>query len=102
MANLYISEFAAQGREVSVHGAIMPVAQMPPLAEQTVAISAAHAESSAFNAATQYVCLTAKADCHVLFGANPSATVVAMPLTSGVSVYFGVTPGHKVSVIQAT
>jgi hypothetical protein len=99
MAKLHITEYAAQGRETSVHGAIMPVAQMPPLAEQTVEIAGASAQSAAFNAATQYICLVAKADCHISIGANPTATNSLKPLTAGQDHYFGVTPGHKVAVI---
>ena len=79
----------------------MQIASMPPLAEQVVAIGASSAASSAFNASTRFVCLTPKADCHIQIGATPTATTSLLPLTSGQAYYFGVTPGHKVAVIQA-
>jgi hypothetical protein len=80
---------------------VMQIPQMPPIAEQAMDIGATSAASSAFNASTRFVCLSAKADCHIAVGADPTATTGKMPLAAGQSYYFGVTPGHKVAVIQA-
>ena len=100
MANLHITEFDRLA--VSANGGpVVQIASMPPLAEQVVAIGGSSAASSAFNAATRFVCLTPKADCHIQIGAAPTATTSLLPLTSGQAYYFGVTPGHKVAVIQA-
>ena len=100
MANLHITEFDRLA--VSANGGpVVQIASMPPLAEQVVAIGASSAASSAFNASTRFVCLTPKADCHIQIGAAPTATTSLLPLTSGQAYYFGVTPGHKVAVIQA-
>ena len=100
MANLHITEFDRLA--VSANGGpVVQIASMPPLAEQVVAIGASSAASSAFNASTRFVCLTPKADCHIQIGATPTATTSLLPLTSGQAYYFGVTPGHKVAVIQA-
>lgn len=100
MANLHITEFDRLA--VSANGGpVVQIASMPPLAEQTVAIGASSAASSAFNASTRFVCLTPKADCHIQIGATPTATTSLLPLTAGQAYYFGVTPGHKVAVIQA-
>ena len=101
MANLHIAEFTALAPDGAAFPAVMQLAQMPPVAEQTVAIGGSSAASSALNAATRFVCLTPKADCHIQIGATPTATTSLMPLTSGQAYYFGVTPGHKVAVIQA-
>ncbi len=100
MANLHITEFDRLAVSAN-NGPVVQIASMPPLAEQTVAIGGSIAESSAFNASTRFVCLTPKADCHVAFGETPVATTNSKPLTAGQDYYFGVTPGHKVAVIQA-
>lgn len=102
MANLHITEFATQARDAAFGSALLPAAQMPPIAEQVLAIGATSAAcTNGFNAATRFICLTALADCHIQIGATPVATTSLFPLTSGQSHYFGVTPGHKVAVIQA-
>ncbi len=98
MANLHITEFSDVANIVSP----IQIPQMPPVADQTpLAIGATSAASSAFNASTRFVCLTPKADCHIQIGATPTATTSLLPLTAGQVYYFGVTPGHKVAVIQA-
>ncbi len=94
MANLHITEV------FDIAGS-MQIPQMPPVAEQVLAIGAASAASVAFNARTRFVCLTPKADCHIQIGAAPTATTSLLPLTAGQAYYFGVTPGHKVAVIAA-
>ncbi|MBP8292862.1 MAG: hypothetical protein KAX65_08815 [Caldilineaceae bacterium] len=100
MANLHITEFSTQARDTAFGSALVPAAQMPPVAEQTLAIGATSAAcTNAFNAATRFICLTAKADCHIQIGAAPVATASMRPLTAGNDYYFGVTPGHKVAVI---
>lgn len=100
MANLHITEFDRLAVSAN-NGPVVQIASMPPLAEQTVAIGGSSAASSAFNASTRFVCLTPKADCHIQIGATPTATTSLLPLTAGQVYYFGVTPGHKVAVIQA-
>ncbi len=100
MANLHITEFDRLAVSAN-NGPVVQIASMPPVAEQTVAIGASSAASSAFNASTRFVCLTPKADCHIQIGATPTATTSLLPLTAGQAYYFGVTPGHKVAVIQA-
>ena len=101
MAHLHITEFSTQARDSTFGAPIIPVPQVPPVAEQAVAIAGSSAASAAFNAATTYICLTPKADCHVAFGGAPTATTSLLPLTAGQAYYFGVTPGHKVAVIAA-
>ncbi len=100
MANLHITEFDRLAVSAN-NGPVVQIASMPPVAEQTVAIGGSSAASSAFNVATRFVCLTPKADCHIQIGAAPTATTSLLPLTAGQAYYFGVTPGHKVAVIQA-
>ena len=94
MANLHITEV------FDIAGS-MQIPQMPPVAEQVLAICAASAASVAFSARTRFICLTPKADCHVAVGDTPVATTNSKPLTAGQDYYFGVTPGRKVAVIAA-
>lgn len=100
-ATLYVSEF---GSGVSQAGTTQ--AQIPPQADitdQTVALSASSAQSSAFNASTRSVSLTCDEGCSVAFGASGSASPVATTanylLQQGVQYRFGVVPGSKVAVI---
>jgi len=103
MANLHVTEFASLQTAVGTGHAeeSAQIPKMPPLAEQVLAIGAASAASVAFSARTRFICLTPKADCHVAVGDTPVATTNSKPLTAGQDYYYGVTPGHKVAVIQA-
>jgi len=80
----------------------MQIARLPPVAEQAIEIGVASAQSALFNAATRFVCLTAKADCHISLGTNPTATNLLKPFMSGQDYYFGVEQGHKLAVIATS
>ncbi len=70
-------------------------------ATQTVAIGGAHAESSAVGAQTRAVLISATSDCHIVIGANPTATTSTTLIRSAYPpLVFAATPGDKVSVIQ--
>lgn len=102
MAVLYIAEFAQlpiyQGNNV-------PAPEMPPIAEQTVAIGA-EADSAAFNAKTRVVRVHTDAICSIAFGASPTATTSNARLAANSTEFFSVrpdlTPGLKLSVITNT
>jgi hypothetical protein len=98
MAVLYITEFAAIA---NVSGA--PIAMMPPLAEQTVAIGA-EADSSAFNSRTRYIRVQNDAICSIAIGATPTASTTTMRLAADSTEYFAVptNSGYKLSVITNT
>lgn len=98
MATLYITEFTTIATRIS--GA--PIAQMPPVAEQTRSISGSSAQSSAFNLATRFVQLHTDAICSIAIGLNPTATTSTMRLPADTTVYFGVTAGDKVAAITNT
>jgi hypothetical protein len=74
---------------------------MPPIAEQTVAITT-ETDSTAFNAKTRYIRVHADAICSIAVGVAPTASTSTMRLSAGQTEYFGVQPGHKVSVISNT
>lgn len=101
MATLYVTEFAYADIAVPEHGAA-PVALQPPAAEQTVTFTTSTA-SSAFHATTRIVRLYASADCHILFGADPTATTSKMKLKADAAEYFAVPLGasYKVAAVTA-
>lgn len=99
MANLHITEHNYLANDPT--GARPQIPNMPPVADYVVAIGATAAQGQVFNAATRFVCLHAKADCHISIGPTPTATNQMKPLAAGQDYYCGVNPGDKVSVIQA-
>lgn len=99
MTKLYITEFDRLVTSTSTAGA--PQAAMKPaVASQALTLTGSTQQSAAFNAATRLVRLHAQVACHVAFGENPTATTNSMRLAEGQTEYFGVTPGHKLAVIQ--
>jgi len=98
MATLYIEEYNDVGRVLS-SSAQAPLE--PSIASQTVAIGAA-TQSAAFSLSTTLVRVHVDAICSVAFGANPTATTSNKRFAAGQTEYFGVVPGHKLSVIANT
>lgn len=96
MAVLFIAEFTDHAFSR------IPVAPMPPLAEQTVAIGGASTQSSAFSSSTKVVRVHADAICSIAIGSNPTATATKLRMDAGQTEYFGVTPGDKIAVISNT
>jgi hypothetical protein len=78
-----------------------PVAQQPPLAEQTITVSSSSAQSAAFQPNTIYVRITCDVSVSIKFGTNPTATVSTALLSSGLIEYYLVPGGqaYKVAVI---
>lgn len=99
MAKVYITEHT---RPTLYAGSLLPVATMPPLATQTVAIGASSAQSSAFNSKTKMVAVHTDAICSIEFGPNPTATANSKRLAANTTEYFEVAPGDKVAVITNT
>ena len=97
MATAYITEYSNIGIQ---QGNSIPVAVEPAVADQTVTFTTA-TQSSAFNAATAFIRLTADAECHVKFGSNPTATTSMQQVQADTEIWRMVTPGHKVSLVTA-
>lgn len=99
MTKIYISEFSRMALDAGL--ATPPAAQMPAQVHQTpITVSGSSQQSAAFAAGTSFVRLHAQVACHVVVGTNPTATTNSMRLAEGQTEYFGVTPGHKLAVIQ--
>jgi hypothetical protein len=102
MALLYVFEYQEMGRGMS--GNIVPAPHEPSVVNHTpIDFTAGEAKSVAFGANTRYVLITADADCHILFGADPTATTTDKPIWEKLYAGFGVTreTGMKISVIGA-
>lgn len=98
MATLYVTEFA----DISATQGVL-IGKQPPVAEQTVAIGASSAQSSAFNQRTNYIRLSPDTQiCSVLIGSNPTAAATNMRMAAGSVEYFAVPQGAKVAVILNT
>lgn len=97
MTKLYITELKDFARDA---GRAEAVAMLPSLGTQALTLTGSTQQSAAFNAATRLVRLHAQVACHVAFGESPTATTNSMRLAEGQTEYFGVTPGHKLAVIQ--
>lgn len=102
MAVLYVAEFVSTGGTGN-----FPVAgaQVPPVAEQVVAIGGASTQcTNAFDKNTAFVRIHTDAICSIAFGTNPTATTVKMRLAANQTEYFAVPLGqsYKVAVISNT
>lgn len=98
MAFIYITEFASLA---NVSGC--PIAMMPPVAEQRVAIGA-ETDSNPFNARTRYIRVQNDAICSIAIGAAPTAAVTGLRLAADSTEYFAVptNSGYVLSVIINT
>lgn len=97
MAKAYITELTAQATRVTD----APIAQMPPVAEQTVTFTTT-TQSSAFNAATRFIRVHTDSICSIAIGSNPTATISTMRLAADATEYFGVAAGDKIAFVTNT
>lgn len=110
MAVLYIAELDTLA--TPSEGGNAQIARLPPIAEQTIAISTSGAQSAAFNKATRFLRVETDSVCAIAVGPNPTAVqesgTVASATGGGIRLaandkeYFGVTAGHKISVISTS
>lgn len=98
MADLYITEFQASGNSKS--GAQLQVGHQPAVAMQKVSFVTS-TQSAVFEERTMFVRLHPTADCHIVFGENPTATTNHMPMLADSTEYFSVSQGIRLAVIAA-
>lgn len=95
-----VKEYAAVGAVTRQGGVALQIASEPAIVDQTaVDFTSGHAESAAFNTETRYIRVWCDAQAAFQIGTAPVATTAMSPLTALVPEYFGVTPGHKISVV---
>lgn len=99
MASLHITECKTIGPDSA--GQSMPAPMMPAVNTQVVVYTTA-SQSAVFNPQTTLVRLIADADAYIVFGTNPTATNQGTLLKANVPEYFGVMPGHRLSVYDGT
>ena len=99
MATAYLHEYADVAY---ANSAAVQIGAEPANADQTITTGAAATASAAFNTNTRVVMVSTPADQAVacLFGAAPVATVTNCRLPANSVCFFGVKPGHKVSLID--
>jgi hypothetical protein len=95
MAVVFIAEFA------DIRG---NAAYMPPLVEQTVAITAGSVQSAAFGATTRFIRVHTDGVASIAIGANPTATITTGRIAANSTEYFAVRQGasDKIAVILNT
>lgn len=76
------------------------LAAIPAVVATQAAITATitSAQSAAFNAATNLVCVDSDEAVHVAFGTNPTATTDNFKVAAGDAAFFTVKSGDKVAV----
>lgn len=100
MAVVYVSEFMELATECKGFNMQCPV--MPPVVQQTVAITGASVQSSAFATGSRFIRVHTDAICSIAINTNPTATATSMRLAAGQTEYFGIAGGQKIAVITNT
>ena len=98
MAKIWITEYTELPTDAN--RAAPQIAATPSITTQVVTFTTS-TQSAAFNANTKFVRVIADANCHVLFGANPTATTNSMRMVADAAEYFGVVAGQKLAAITA-
>ena len=73
--------------------------QYPPNAEQVLAISGSPTSSNPFQPQTTLIRVHTDAICSIEIGQSPTATTSTARMAANQTEYFGVYPGHSISVI---
>jgi len=103
MASAWITEYDAFGiRRDTGTGTLQAQMPLEPGTDQTPVTFTTATQSAAFAASTRFVRIITDADCHVLFGANPTATANHQKLIAGVEYWRAVSAGDKVSIYDGT
>jgi hypothetical protein len=99
MAVLFIAEYEHLATDRSAGGS-SNIAQDPPIAEQTEAITGASTQSNAFNGNTKFIRVHTDSICSIAVGADPTASATTRRMAAGQTEYFGVRGGWKIAVIS--
>ncbi len=102
MALLFISEYMKVA--IDYRGLPVMAGKEPAIKTQIVAVGAGSLASEPFTSATEFVRLHTDLACNFVFGLpTPTAVKDTSPrMATGQTEFFGVSPGHVVSVIAAT
>lgn len=95
MATADISEYWSLARDAS--GQVAQVGAEPSIVDQQLTIGS-EVKSAAFKGS--FIRVHVDTACRIQFGPDPTASGATMRLAAGTTQYFGVIPGHKISVIS--
>ena len=93
-----VTQFADM--EQGSNGAWMQVAKCPEVTSENVTTSGTAAASAAFHVNTTVVRIATDTAVYVAIGDGPTAAAGDMLMAADTVEYFGVQPGHNVSVID--
>jgi hypothetical protein len=85
-----------------VHGAPLPVVELPPLVTQRLVNGAVSVQSSAFGSQTRTIGVHADAIVSIAVGVNPTATTSDKRMAANTTEYFFVEAGQRLAVINNT
>lgn len=97
MAKLWITEFAA----LSPRPSDAQIAPLDRALDHKVVTFTTSTPSQALGESTYYVRVQSDTACHIVAGADPTATTSHTPLSAGQPEYFAVRPGNKIAAIVA-
>jgi hypothetical protein len=97
MATLYVREYS---HVAMANPGLAVQAGQEPGTDQTVSFTTT-TQSTAFAADTVLVRISSDAECHLVFGSNPTATTAGAQMQANVPEFFGVVGGHKVAAVAA-
>lgn len=96
MAVADISEYPVLARDN--RGSVIATGVEPSDAHQQLTIGV-EVKSAAFGGNTRFVRVHAESAIRIKFGPTPTASATSPRMAAGSTEYFGVTPGHQISVI---
>ena len=99
MSKLWIREY--KSRLADARARELPVAAEPGNGTQTVTFTGSSVQSNPFQGDTGYVAVTADAPFHYEVGSDPTATGDSLPVGEKSILFFAVTPGHRIAVIES-
>lgn len=101
MAKLYLTEYADIGA-AGLHSMLAAPMGKEPGVDQTPIVIGVEAKSAEFAETTRFIRVHADAICSIAVGSAPEATTDSKRMAANQTEYFGVKPGHKLSVIANT
>ena len=99
MATIYITEYKNLGYVGGGLGQLAQAPVEPAIADQSITITGASAQSSAFNASTTLIRVHTDATCSIKIGINPTAVTTAHRMAANETDYYAVIPGQLLAVI---
>lgn len=100
MPKIYITVYRNLARD-SVNTPIQ-IPQTPPLSEDAVEIQVTPNQSQPFPTHATFITVKAEIACWLAFGEDPIAKVGEHPVDANEKLWYGVTPGQRLSVVESS